>query len=165
LVSQCELEISGDPAAVSVRIDGQDVTQAIRSLEVTAQVSAIAAQPFVRRELTQRQQAYGRKGGVVMDGRDIGTHVFPDAELKIFLTASVQERARRRLHDLQAQGQAMSLEALEQSIAERDHKDSSRDFAPLRKANDAIEIQTDHLSIDEVTAKIVSLYREKLSGR
>jgi len=98
-----------------------------------------------------------------MDGRDIGTHVFPDAELKIFLTASVKERARRRQQDLMAQGQKISLAELEEAIAERDHKDSTRDFAPLRKAVDAIEIQTDDMSINEVTAKIVSLYREKRS--
>jgi pantoate ligase / CMP/dCMP kinase len=164
LVSQCEIQISGDPESVSVQIDGQDVTQVIRSMEVTAQVSAIAAQHFVRQDLVKRQQAYGRKGGIVMDGRDIGTHVFPDAELKIFLTASVQERARRRQQDLLTQGQEVALADLEQSIAERDHKDSTRDFAPLRKAADAIEIQTDHLDIDEVTEKIVRLYQEKLSG-
>jgi pantoate ligase / CMP/dCMP kinase len=163
LVSRCEIEISGDPAAVSVRINGQDVTQAIRSMEVTSQVSAIAAQLFVRQELVRRQQAYGRKGGIVMDGRDIGTHVFPDAELKVFLTASVEERARRRQQDLLAQGQEISLAELERAIAERDHKDSTRDFAPLRKAADAIEIQTDDMNIDEVTARIISLYREKQS--
>jgi pantoate ligase / CMP/dCMP kinase len=165
LVSRCEIEISGDPAAVSVAINGQDVTQAIRSVEVTSQVSTIAAQLFVRQELVRRQQAYGRKGGIVMDGRDIGTHVFPDAELKIFLTASVAERARRRQQDLRGQGQEMPLAELERSIAERDHKDSSREFAPLRKAEDAIEIQTDGLTIDEVTEKIVGLYLEKRSGQ
>jgi pantoate ligase / CMP/dCMP kinase len=165
LVSRCGIEISGDPAAVSVSINGQDVTQAIRSVEVTSQVSTIAAQLFVRQELVRRQQAYGRKGGIVMDGRDIGTHVFPDAELKIFLTASVAERARRRQQDLIAQGQEMPLAELERSIAERDHKDSTRDFAPLRKAEDAIEIQTDDLTIDEVTAKIVGLYLERRSGQ
>jgi pantoate ligase / CMP/dCMP kinase len=165
LVSRCEIEISGDPAAVSVGINGQDVTHAIRSVEVTSQVSTIAAQLFVRQELVRRQQAYGRKGGIVMDGRDIGTHVFPDAELKIFLTASVAERARRRQQDLIAQGQEMPLAELERAIAERDHKDSSREFAPLRKAEDAIEIQTDGLTIDEVTEKIVRLYLEKRSGQ
>jgi pantoate ligase/cytidylate kinase len=164
LVSRCDIAMSGDPATISVQINNQDVTQEIRSLEVTAQVSTIAAQPTVRRELVRRQQAYGRKGGIVMDGRDIGTHVFPDAELKIFLTASVQERARRRQQDLKNQGQAeISLEELEQAIYERDRKDSTRSFAPLRRAADAIELETDNLSIDEVTAKIVNLYQEKLA--
>ncbi|PSB16530.1 (d)CMP kinase, partial [filamentous cyanobacterium CCP2] len=141
-----------------------EVTQAIRSQEVTAKVSTIAAQATVRKELVKQQQAYGRKGGIVMDGRDIGTHVFPDAEVKIFLTASVEERARRRQQDLQAQGQPqIDLPELERTIRERDHLDSTREISPLRKAEDAIEIQTDDLTIDEVTAKIIHLYQQKLA--
>ena len=164
LVSQCHITIAGQSSDFKITINDQDVTQKIRSLEVTARVSAIAAQPFVRRKLVEQQQEFGRRGGVVMNGRDIGTQVFPDAELKIFLTASVQERARRRQKDLKDQGQLeVSLEALEQAIYARDQKDSSRKTSPLRKAPDAIEIQTDGLTIDEVTAKIVSLYYTKLS--
>jgi pantoate ligase / CMP/dCMP kinase len=170
LVSRCEIELgseSGDESrgeSLEVWINGHHITREIRSLEVTAQVSAIAAQPAVRKELMKRQQSYGRRGGVVMDGRDIGTHVFPDAELKIFLTASVQERARRRMQDLLAQGQAsVTLAELEQSISDRDRKDSTRAFAPLRKAEDAIELQTDRLSADEVAAKIVRFYQQKLA--
>lgn len=166
LVSQCDIELKSDTPTGSdlpilrVWINGQEVTQEIRSLAVTAQVSVIAAQPMVRRELVCWQQNYGRRGGIVMDGRDIGTHVFPDAELKIFLTASVQERARRRQQDLQTD---TSLAELEQAIQERDRLDSTRQFAPLRKADDAVEIQTDDLSIDEVTEKITGLYRERLA--
>ncbi|MBD3883482.1 bifunctional pantoate--beta-alanine ligase/(d)CMP kinase [Phormidium tenue FACHB-886] len=166
LVSRCEIELSSEAngKTAEVWINDHNITHEIRTLEVTAQVSAIAAQPAVRKELMKRQQAYGRRGGIVMDGRDIGTHVFPDAELKVFLTASVQERARRRMQDLLAQGQAsVSLGELEQAISERDRKDSTRAFAPLRKAEDAIEIQTDTLSADEVTDKIVRLYRQKLA--
>lgn len=164
LVSQCHITIAGQSSDFKILINGQDVTQKIRSLEVTAHVSAIAAQPFVRRKLVEQQQEFGCRGGVVMNGRDIGTQVFPDAELKIFLTASVQERARRRQKDLKDQGQLeVSLEALEQAIYTRDQKDSSRKTSPLRKAPDAIEIQTDGLTIDEVTAKIVNLYYMKLS--
>lgn len=163
LVSQCQLDISGNPAMMRVAINGQDVTQQIRSPEVTAQVSAVSALSAVRHELVKRQQAYGLRGGIVMDGRDIGTHVFPDAELKIFLTASVQERARRRQQDLKNQGQPeASLAALEQSIYERDLKDSTRRIAPMRKAADAIEIQTDQLTIDQVVARIVKLYQERV---
>jgi len=163
LASQCEIVLGSEELGTTpqVWINGHNVTQAIRSREVTAQVSAIAAQPAVRQELMKRQQAYGRKGGVVMDGRDIGTQVFPDAELKIFLTASVAERARRRFQELQGQTD-MTLEQLEQTIAERDYQDSTRKISPLRKAEDAIEIQSDALSIDEVVAKIVSLYQEQL---
>ncbi|WP_425443650.1 bifunctional pantoate--beta-alanine ligase/(d)CMP kinase [Stenomitos frigidus] len=168
LVSQCEIELSGQPTlmekqatSISVSINGQDVTQEIRSLEVTSNVSAIAAQPIVRKELVRQQRRYGKNGGIVIDGRDIGTYVFPDAELKLFLTASVQERARRRQQDLKNQGKdEISLDELEQSIYDRDLKDSTRALAPLRQAEDAIEIQTDNLSIVEVVDWIVRLYRE-----
>jgi pantoate ligase/cytidylate kinase len=179
LVNRCTLQLES-PTSISlpgetpnpqspipcVWINGQDVTQAIRSPAVTAQVSAIAAQAAVRQELVYRQRDYGRRGGIVMDGRDIGTYVFPDAELKIFLTASVQERARRRQQDLKNQGQPiMNLEELEQAVYERDRKDSTRAIAPLRKAVDAIEIHTDELSIDEVTEKIVAFYHQRLGQK
>lgn len=172
LVNQCQIELLApeDPvraktletplAPLRVFVNGCEVTQAIRSLEVTAQVSAIAAQPAVRRGLVKQQQRYGQMGGIAIEGRDIGTHVFPDAELKIFLTASVQERARRRQQELK-QVVDISLEQLQQEIDERDQKDSTRAIAPLRKAADAIEIQTDNLSIAEVTDQIVGLYREQ----
>ncbi|MGG6293332.1 bifunctional pantoate--beta-alanine ligase/(d)CMP kinase [Leptolyngbya sp. AN02str] len=172
LVSECDIRLeNADQQGMAaptqkVWINGQDVTRDIRSAEVTANVSAVAAQRAVREALVRMQQDYGRRGGVVMDGRDIGTHVFPDAELKIFLTASVQERARRRQLDLKEQGQPeVSLEALEKSIYERDLKDSSRAIAPLRKAEDAIELNTDHLAVEDVVANIVSLYREQVVRR
>jgi pantoate ligase/cytidylate kinase len=165
LVSQCDICFGGHPSNFTIYINGHDVTHAIRGVDVTSQVSQIAAQPFVRQALVKQQQRFGRRGGVVMDGRDIGTHVFPDAELKIFLTASVQERARRRQQDLKNQGQPeLTLEELEQSISERDRKDSTRDVSPLRKAEDAIELVTDQLSIDQVTAKIVNLYYQRLAA-
>ena len=167
LVSRCQVRLqpgeAKEPGQVfplsRVWVDDQEVSQVIRTTEVTSQVSTIAAQPAVRQELVKQQQDYGREGGVVMEGRDIGTHVFPDAELKIFLTASVQERARRRQQDLKDQNQPLiDLEELERMIYERDRKDSTRSTAPLQKAADAIEIQTDNLTIDEVIDKIVSLY-------
>ncbi|HAA30194.1 MAG TPA: cytidylate kinase [Cyanobacteria bacterium UBA8553] len=167
LVSQSQIYLTTDEecvAPVRVWIDGEEVTQAIRSLEVTANVSAIAALPAVRRELVKQQQYWGCKGGIVAEGRDIGTHVFPDAELKIFLTASVQERARRRLQDLEEQAiETVSLEQLEQDIQQRDIRDSTRTVAPLRKAADAMEIVTDGLSIGEVIQKIVEYYHKKHS--
>jgi len=160
LVSQCEISLSGEPTAINVRVNGQEVTQIIRSLEVTSKVSAIAAQPAVRCELVRQQRRYAQQGGIVIEGRDIGTHVFPDAELKIFLTASVQERARRRQRDLHDQGvEDISLDELEHAIYERDRHDSTRTLAPLRKANDAIEIQSDDLSISDVVAQITILYK------
>lgn len=151
---------------VRVWINEQEVTQQIRSLEVTSQVSAIAAKRAVRQELVKKQQHWGQKGGLVAEGRDIGTNVFPDADLKIFLTASVQERARRRQQDLLAQGQFdFSLEQLERDIAQRDWKDSTRDIAPLQKAADAIEIQTDGKTVTQVTDEIVKYYHQCLSNR
>ncbi|HEY9906986.1 MAG TPA: bifunctional pantoate--beta-alanine ligase/(d)CMP kinase [Thermosynechococcaceae cyanobacterium] len=163
LVSQCEITLSGEPASVQVQIDGQDVTQEIRSLEVTASVSAIAAHPAVRQELVRQQRRYGQGGGIVIEGRDIGTNVFPDAEVKIYLTASVQERARRRQQDLKNQGRdEINLDELEQAIYERDRKDSTRSLAPLRKAADASEIQSDGLSIQQVIDLIIQQYQQSL---
>jgi len=113
--------------------------------------------------LLQQQQSWGLKGGLVAEGRDIGTHVFPDAELKVFLTASVSERARRRQQDFQTQEQVdCTLEQLEQTIKERDRADSTRELAPLQKAPDAIEICTDGLSINQVTEKVISKYHKVL---
>ncbi len=144
---------------MQVLLNGEDITTAIRTPEVTANVSAIAAQAAVREILVKQQQAIGRSGGVVMEGRDIGTHVFPDAEVKIFLTASAQERAKRRQADMIAQGQiAPDLVTLEQEIVERDRQDSTRDHAPLTQAEDATLVNTDGLTIEEVVAVIVKMY-------
>lgn len=165
LVSSCHLELAINATSFTLKMNGQDVTSAIRTPEVTAAVSAVSAQPAVRRFMVQQQQRYGGKGGLVAEGRDIGTNVFPDAELKIFLTASIQERSRRRHLELNAQGRGeVSLEQLERDIALRDEKDSTREISPLRKAADAIEIQTDGLSIAEVTRRIVMLYKERAVG-
>jgi len=167
LVSQSHIYLTSNENSGSsprVWIDGEDVTQAIRSLEVTANVSAIAAQSSVRRELVKQQQRWGSQGGIVAEGRDIGTHVFPDAEVKIFLTASVEERARRRQQDLKdLELESVSLEQLEQDIQQRDIRDSTRALAPLRQAADAIELSTDGLSIAEVTERIVTLYHKQVS--
>ena len=162
LAHQCEIDFQTDTETPIVFVNGQDVTQVIRTPEVTKHVSTIAAQAAVREALVKQQQNYGRRGGIVVDGRDIGTHVFPDAEVKIYLTASIQERARRRQLDLKNLGQSnVDLAELEQAIFERDRKDSTRANSPLRKAADAIEIQTDNLSVSDVLGAIVSLYQEK----
>ncbi|MEH2165763.1 MAG: bifunctional pantoate--beta-alanine ligase/(d)CMP kinase [Nostoc sp.] len=167
LTNQCKIELTPTQdlqSSVRVWIDGTDVTQVIRTIEVTSQVSAIAAQSAVRQALVKQQQSWGKRGGLVAEGRDIGTHVFPDAEVKIFLTASVSERARRRQQDFNIQGQPeVSLEQLEHDIAERDWKDSTRKVSPLQKAADAIEVQTDGLDVSEVTAQIVNYYQQRLS--
>jgi len=164
LVSQADLQLvlSSDPETpVKVSVNGKDVTKAIRSALVTRNVSAISAQKAVRDKLLEQQRQWGEKGGLVAEGRDIGTHVFPNAELKIFLTASVGERARRRQHELVTQGQEnIDFEQLQQEIQQRDTYDSDRAIAPLRKAPDAIELVTDGLTIEEVIDKIIYLYRE-----
>ncbi len=163
LVSQAQIELKpGDNPTdpLKVWVNDQEVTEAIRSREVTAQVSAVSAQSAVRTVLWKQQQAYGQKGGLAAEGRDIGTHVFPDAGLKIFLTATPKERAHRRFQELPDTSD-LTLEQLAKDIAERDRKDSQRAIAPLQKATDAVEVLTDGLSIDEVVAKIVHLYRER----
>ncbi|MCA6613968.1 MAG: bifunctional pantoate--beta-alanine ligase/(d)CMP kinase [Pseudanabaena sp.] len=155
--------ILGKP--MQVLLNGEDVTTEIRTPEITAHVSIIAAQPSVREILVKQQQLIGQSGGVVMEGRDIGTHVFPDAEVKIFLTASAKERAKRRYADLIAQGQsAPDLSTLEQEITERDRKDSTREFSPLVQAEDATLVDTDGLSIEEVVIAIVNLYEAKVQN-
>jgi pantoate ligase/cytidylate kinase len=167
LVTQCDIELAPGlnvESPIRIWINGHDVTQAIRTIEVTSKVSTIAAQSAVRQALVKQQQIWGKKGGLVAEGRDIGTHVFPDAEIKIFLTASVNERARRRQQDFEKQGQInISIEQLEKDIAERDRKDSTRKVSPLRKAPDAIEIITDGLSVYEVTSQIIGYYKEQIS--
>jgi pantoate ligase/cytidylate kinase len=139
------------------------VTTAIRSPEVTAQVSLVAALGCVREALTAQQQAMGRRGGLVAEGRDIGTAVFPDAELKVFLTATTAERARRRALDLEQRGFAVPpLSELEHQIAERDRLDSSREVAPLRMAADAEELVTDGMTIESVIQALVDLFRQRI---
>jgi len=155
-----DLEASGEQ---SVIVNGHDVSQAIRHPDVTAQVSQVAAHASVREALTQQQRALGARGRLVAEGRDIGTAVFPDADLKVFLTATVAERARRRAQDLEQRGFAVPpLAELEAQIAERDRQDSSREVAPLLQAEDAVELITDGLTIEEVVTTLVDLFRERI---
>ena len=152
---------NGAELPTTVYVNGREVTNAIRTPEVTANVSAIAARSQVREKLVEMQQEWGKQGGLIAEGRDIGTNVFPDAELKIFLTASAAERAKRRWQDLQNQGyDDIDIKHLERDIQQRDERDSNRAIAPLKKAEDAIELVTDDLSIDEVIQKIVDLYQQ-----
>jgi cytidylate kinase len=144
-----------------VLVDGHDVTAEIRLPEVSGNVSGVAALPAVRRVLTAQQQAMGAYGGVVMDGRDIGTAVFPFAEVKVFLTASTRERTRRRWQELMAQGIHIELETLEQEILARDLADSQREVAPLRPAEDAVIVHSDDQSIDNVVDAILAIVDER----
>lgn len=140
-----------------VFLDGREVTQAIRSQAVTAGVSQVSACAGVREALTELQRSIACSRDVVLEGRDIGTVVCPEAEIKVFLTASLRERARRRHAQLAAQGMEVSLQDVEQDIQRRDKYDSSRTVAPLRKATDAVELDTTGLTVDEVVRSICNL--------
>lgn len=140
-----------------VLVDGTEVTRAIRSIEVTSLVSKVAAVPAVREAMVAQQRRMGMEGGIVMDGRDIGTVVFPAAQCKIFLTASVEERALRRGKELAAKGEAVNYEQLRTAIARRDKEDSERAVSPLRQAEDAIYLDTTEMDITRVTEEILRL--------
>ena len=135
-------------------LDGEDVSEQIRTPVISQLASASSALPVVRRALVRMQQEMGKKGGVVMDGRDIGTVVFPHAERKFFLDASLQERAQRRFRELQAKGMPVTLEQVSAEMKQRDRNDSTRKHSPLRKAEDAILIDSTDLSIAQVVRKI-----------
>lgn len=145
---------------VHIYLDDEDVSEAIRSIDVTNNVSAVSSYEGVREEMVNLQKEYGRKGGIVMDGRDIGTTVFPNAELKIFQIASVEERANRRYKENMRKGIACDLNTLKEEIKVRDFKDSTRSVSPLRKASDAIELDTSNLEPKEVIDKIIELARK-----
>lgn len=140
-------------------LNGKDVTDRIRDRDVTAAVSAVSAQRSVRERMTRLQREIGRKSGVVMEGRDIGTVVFPDADYKIFLDAAIETRAQRRYEELVARGVKVSLEELIEEIKERDRANMERELAPLKKAPDAVLIDTTNMTFDEQVAAIVSLVR------
>ena len=130
-------------------LDGRNVEHLIRTLEVANGASRVSTLGFVRKALVRQQQEMGREKGVVMDGRDIGTVVFPDAELKIFLTASPEVRARRRFEEMKAKGENPSFKDVLENVKERDYRDSNRAESPLRKADDALELDNSHLTIDQ----------------
>lgn len=147
---------------VRVFINDVDVTMIVRSRIVTRFASQVAAIAGIRAIMVKRQQQMADRGGVVMDGRDIGTVVLPRAALKIFLTASAEVRAERRLKELEEMGQSADFKTLMEEIQARDHLDSTRESSPLRQAEDAILIDTDHLSIDQVVDSILELAQSRL---
>lgn len=149
-----------EDGGAAVLLAGENVAQAIRTLDVGQGASKVSAIPGVRAALLGLQRALGEQGGVVLEGRDIGTVVFPHAQAKFYLTASVDVRARRRYDELVMRGEQTTLEQVCREVEERDRRDSSRPIAPLRKAPDAIEIDSSALSIDEVVDRIVTAVRE-----
>lgn len=140
-------------------LNGEVVEKEIRSMEVSARVSKVAALPFVRSAMVAQQQAMGKDKGIVMDGRDIGTTVFPDAELKIFVTASARVRAQRRYDELQAKGMPADFDDILRNVEERDYIDSHREVSPLRRAADAIELDNSEMTIAEQKAWLMERYR------
>jgi CMP/dCMP kinase len=161
VLESTQIELKKTEEGQAVYLDGRDVSEEIRSAEVTNNVSFVARQKEVRIEMVKRQQRLAESGGVVMDGRDIGTHVLPNAELKIFLIASVDERARRRYEENLAKGFDADFEQLKSEIALRDKRDSEREAAPLRKAEDAIELDTTSMTITEVVSSILNHAEER----
>ena len=140
-------------------LNGECVEKDIRGLEVSSKVSLIAALPFVREKLVKEQQKMGLAKGIVMDGRDIGTVVFPQAELKIFVTASAEVRAQRRYDELMAKGMTADFEDILKNVQERDYMDSHRAVSPLRKADDAIELDNSHMTIAEQKAWLMEKFK------
>lgn len=141
-------------------LNGELVENAIRTMEVSSCVSQVAALPFVRKALVAQQQAMGREKGIVMDGRDIGTAVFPDAELKVFVTASAEVRAQRRYDELKAKGMEADYDDILENVRKRDYIDSHREVSPLRKADDAVELDNSSLTIEEQKAWLMEKYKE-----
>ena len=144
-------------------LNDEIVEDAIRTMDVSSRVSSVAALPFVRRAMVSRQQAMGACKGVVMDGRDIGTTVFPDAEMKVFVTASAEVRARRRYDELTAKGMAADFDTIRRNIEERDRVDSRREVSPLRQAPDAVVLDNSLMTIAEQRQWLLELFRQRAS--
>ena len=163
LMPQVSVGFTLDPATrlPLVQLCGETVESEIRGLEVSSRVSPIAALPFVRRAMTEQQQLMGRQKGIVMDGRDIGTVVFPEAELKVFVTASAEVRARRRFDELTAKGQQVDFDEILRNVQERDYIDSHRAVAPLRQAPDALLLDNSSLTIAEQKAWLLARFEER----
>ncbi|MFJ7734856.1 (d)CMP kinase [Lysinibacillus sp. NPDC097287] len=163
MLAESTIDLKPSEQGQLVFLDGENVSAEIRSNEVTSSVSQVAAHARVRELLVAEQQKLAANGSVVMDGRDIATHVLKDAELKIFMSATVEERAKRRFIDNEKRGIASSIETLQEEIALRDKMDSEREASPLIQAEDALFLDTTDLSIDEAAQAILKLAEEKMA--
>lgn len=159
LMNKFKINFKNDINGQKVFINEQDISDEIRSVDITNNVSEVSALKLVREKLLELQREIANNSDVVMDGRDIGTTVLPDADVKIFMIASVHERAVRRFKEYESKGIEVSLDQLEKEISERDYKDSHRAISPLKKANDAIELDTTSLSVDEVVTKVLEVVK------
>ena len=160
VVDELELDIYDKGSKTIVKLDGEDVSEAIRSMPVTESVSAVSAMKCVRQSMVEIQRNIGKKTNCVVEGRDIGTVVFPDAELKIFMVADVNMRAERRFKDMREMGENRSFQEVLADLKKRDEKDSTRAYSPLQKADEAIEIDTSMSSIDQQVRKIINLVKK-----
>ena len=156
-----EFKLNPQTGKAETYLNGENVEHEIRGMEVSAHVSAIAAIDFVRTALVAQQQRMGHDKGIVMDGRDIGTVVFPDAELKVFVTASAEVRAQRRFDELVDKGMKANYDEILRNVQERDYIDSHREVSPLRKAEDAIELDNGQLTIAEQLQWLIDKFKEK----
>ena len=163
LAASAEMRFEKGPNGSRFLLDGRDVTDAIRSSEVTQAASQVSVHPQVRENMVERQRALGRQGGLVMEGRDIGTKVFPEADVKIFLDASLVVRGERRFRERQAPGQANSDEVTRE-MAERDQRDQRREQSPLVPAGDSVRVDSTHLSAEAVVEKIMELVQRKTAA-
>lgn len=154
-------QLNNETKLPEVCLNGENVERYIRTLEVSQHVSPIAALPFVREKLVEQQQAMGNEKGIVMDGRDIGTVVFPNAELKIFVTASAEIRAQRRFKELEAKGMPANFDEILQNVEQRDYIDTHRETSPLRQADDALVLDNSHLTIAEQKAWLMEKFNER----
>lgn len=161
LAEKLPIEFKTEADVNHVFIDGMEVTKEIRTMEVTKDVSEVSAHPGVRKAMVAKQIEYGHIGSIVAEGRDTTTVVFPEAGVKIFLIASVEERAKRRLLDMENSGVKSSTDEQKADLIRRDNYDSNREHSPLTKADDAVEIDTTGLTIEEQVAKIVELARQR----
>lgn len=154
-------QLNNETKLPEVCLNGENVERYIRTLEVSQHVSPIAALPFVREKLVEQQQAMGNEKGIVMDGRDIGTVVFPNAELKIFVTASAEIRAQRRFKELEAKGMPADFDEILQNVEQRDYIDTHRETSPLRQADDALVLDNSHLTIADQKVWLMEKFNER----
>lgn len=154
-------QLNNETKLPEVCLNGENVERYIRTLEVSQHVSPIAALPFVREKLVEQQQAMGNEKGIVMDGRDIGTVVFPNAELKIFVTASAEIRTQRRFKELETKGMPADFDEILQNVEQRDYIDTHRETSPLRQADDALVLDNSHLTIAEQKVWLMEKFNER----
>ena len=164
MTNKIDMEVRPDKDAMLVFVDGEDVTPFLRTADVSAHVSWVSAMAGVRKAMVKIQRKQAEKGGIVLDGRDIGTTVLPNADVKIFLTASAHTRAIRRCMELAAAGQDVTPEGIEEDIEKRDYQDSHRAVSPLRQADDAVLLDNGDLTLEETADAIISICREKFPG-